>query len=174
MSPSWGSFSVMLAPFSAQVGPGTVFEPSYLRKNCFSRNRLKYSVSDIFSPNMAPQNDPRIAPRRVQARLGLLFLSLDFSFRSLIVLGSVLVPFWPPKWSPRGAHELGKSAPGRSKTVLGSSWFGPFFVLRFGIAFLSLLGASWSRFRVLLGSFWVILGALGFVFGHSGWHSEVL
>ena len=56
---SWGSCSVMLVPLSAQVGLGTVFEPSYLRKSDFSRNRLKQTISDVFSPKMAPQNDPR-------------------------------------------------------------------------------------------------------------------
>ena len=56
-------------------------------------------------------------------------------------------------WALRSAAELGKSAGGRSKTVLGSSWFGPFFVLPFGITFLRLLGASWHRFGVSLASF---------------------
>ena len=42
------------------------------------------------------------------------------------------------------------------------------FVLRSGLAFLSLLDASWARFGVLLGSFLVILGALGLVLGHLG------
>ena len=51
---------------------------------------------------------------------------------------------------PGGAAELGKSALGGSKTVLGSSWFGSFFVLWFRFAFLSLLGSSWGRFGVLL------------------------
>ena len=92
-----------------------------------------------------------IAPRRVQDRLGSVFWSLDFSRRFLIVLGSVLVPIWPPKWAPRGAAELCKSALGCSKTVPRSSWFGPFFVLSFGIAFLAVLGSFWSRFGVVLG-----------------------
>ena len=151
MSPSWGSFSVMLAPFSAQVGPGTVFEPSCLRKSDCSRN---ITFSHVFSPKWTPrwgQDRPKIAPRRVQDRLGALFWPLDFSLRFLIVLGSVLVPIWPPKWSPRGTAELRKSARGGSKTFLGSSWFGPFFVSRLGIAFLTLLSSSWARFGGLLG-----------------------
>ena len=73
-----------------------------------------------------------------------------------------------PKWSPRGEVILGISAPGRSKTVLGSSWFGPFFVLRFGFAFLALLGASWGRLGSLWASFWTILGSLGLVLGRLG------
>ena len=140
----------MLAPFSAQVGPGTVFEPSYLRKSEFSRNN---TFSITCWPKLTPrwgQDRLKIAPRWVQDRLGSPFFRLEFSLRFLIVLGSILVPFWPPKWSPVGAAELCKSAGGRSKTVLGSSWFGPFFVLRFEITFLSLLGHSWGRF----GRFW--------------------
>ena len=153
MGPSWGSFSVMLAPFSAQVGLGTVFESTYLRKSDFSRN---ITFSNGFWPKLTlrwGQDRPKIAPRWVQDRLGSPFFRLEFSLRFLIVLGSILVPFWPPKWSPGDAAELRKSDLGRSKTVLGSSWFGPFFVLRFGITFLGLLGASWSRFGASLVSF---------------------
>ena len=104
---------------------------------------------------------PKIAPRRVQDRLGSVFLTLDFSLRFLIVLGSILVPFWPPKWHPGSAWIVGKSAPGRSKTVQRSSWFGPFFVLSFGIAFLVVLGSSWGRF-------WSSWAPLRVVFGRSG------
>ena len=57
-----------------------------------------------------------------------------------------------------GAAELCKSALGRSKTVPRSSWFGPFFVLSFGIAFLVVLGSSWGRFWALRGSFWCFFG----------------
>ena len=158
MGPSWGSFSVMLAPFSAQVGLGTVFESTYLRKSDFSRN---ITFSNGFWPKLTPrwgQDRPKIAPRWVQDRLGSPFFRLEFSLRFLIVLGSILVPFWPPKWHPGGAAELCKSALGRSKTVLGSSWFGPFFVLPFGIAFLILLDSSWGRFWRLLGSFGAFRG----------------
>ena len=49
---------------------------------------------------------------------------------------------------------MGKSAPGRSKTVPRSSWFGPFFVLSFGIAFFVVLGSFWGRCWALRGSFW--------------------
>ena len=175
MGPSWGSFLVMLASFSAQVGLGTVFETTYLRKSDFSRN---ITFSNGFWSKLTPrwgQDRPKIAPRWVQDRLGSPFFRLEYSLRFLIVLGSILVPFWPPKWPPGSAWIVGKPAPGQSKTVLGSSWFGPFFVLRFGLTFLSLLDASWARFGVLLGSFLAILGALGPVlgrlglfFGHSG------
>ena len=49
----------------------------------------------------------------------------------------------------------------RSKTVPRSSWFGPFFVLSFGIAFLVVLGSSWGRF-------WSSWAPLRVVFGRSG------
>ena len=99
--------------------------------------------------------------RRVQDRLGSFFFRVDFSFQFLIVLGSILVPFWSPKWAPGGAPILGESALGRSKTVQRSSWFGPFFVLSFGIAFLVVLGSSWGRF-------WSSWAPLRVVFGRSG------
>ena len=57
---------------------------------------------------------------------------------------------------------------GGSKTVLGSSWFGPCFVLRLGIAFCTVLGPSCGRFGALLASFWTILGSLGPVLGRLG------
>ena len=121
----------------------------------------RISIGFHFNPpqDRAPTR-PKIAPRRVQDRLGALFLSLEFSLRFLIVWGSVLVPFWPPKWSPGSAWIVGNPAPGRPKTVLGSSWIGPFFVLQLGFAFLILLGSSWGRFGSLLASpSWALLGA---------------
>jgi len=142
-----------------------------------SSNRLVFekkrnsTFSNAFGPKLTPrwgQDRPKIEPRRVQDRLGSLFFRVDSSHQFLIVLGSVLVPFLPPKWGPGSAPILGNGARGRSKTVLGSPWFGPFFVLRFGLAFLSLLDASWARFGVLLGSFLSILGALGPVLGRLG------
>ena len=57
---------------------------------------------------------------------------------------------------------------GGSKTVLASSWFGLFFVLRLGIAVCTVLGPPWSRFGALLASFWAILGSLGPVLGRLG------
>ena len=131
----------MLAPCSAQIGLGTVFESTYLRKRDFSRN---ITFSNGFWPKLTlrwGQDRPKIAPRWVQDRLGSPFFRLEFSLRFLIVLGSILVPFWPPKWAPGGAPILGESAGWGSKTVPRSSWFGPFFVLSFGIAFLVVLGS---------------------------------
>ena len=86
-------------------------------------------------------------------------MTLDFSLRFLIVLGSILVPFWPPKWAPGGAPILRESAGWGSKTVPRSSWFGPFSVLSFGIAFLVVLGSFWGRFWALRGSFWCFFGS---------------
>ena len=62
LGPSWGSFSVMLAPFSAQVGLGTVFESAYLRKSDCSRN-----ITYVFLWFWA-QNDPKMGPRSTQDR----------------------------------------------------------------------------------------------------------
>ena len=101
-----GVISVMLAPFSAQVGLGTILEPTYLRKSDLSRN---ITFSNGFWPKMTPrwgQDRPKIAPRRVQDRLGSPFFHFEFSLRCLIFFGTILVPIWPPKWSPRGAAEL--------------------------------------------------------------------
>ena len=84
----------MLAPFSAQVGLGTVFESTYLRKSDFSRN---ITFSNGFWPKMTPrwgQDRPKIAPRWVQDRLGSPFFRLEFSLRFLIVWGSILGPSW--------------------------------------------------------------------------------
>ena len=81
LGPSWGSFSVMLAPFSAQVGLGTVFETTYLRKSDCSRN-ITFSLG--FWPKLTPrwgQDRPKIAPRWVQDRLGSPFFRLEFSLR---------------------------------------------------------------------------------------------
>ena len=85
-------------------------------------------------------------------------MTLEFSLRFLIVLGSILVPFWPPKWHPKGTRKLGISTLSGSKTVLKSSWFGSLVVLSFGIAFLVVLGSSWGRFWALRGSFWCFFG----------------
>ena len=106
-APSWGSFSVMLAPWSAKVGPKIVFEPSYLRKSDLSRNiTFSNGFGHFFSQDGSPRR-PTIAPRPDQDRLGSLFLPLEFSLRFWIVFGSVLVPIWSPKWCPWGGTKLG-------------------------------------------------------------------
>ena len=64
--------------FSAQVGPGTIFEPSYLRKCDCSRNMLFANtfVCQKLTSRWG-QDRPKIVPRRVQDRLGLLFFLFD-------------------------------------------------------------------------------------------------
>ena len=99
-----------------------------------------------------------------------LFLLLDFRF----FCGSFLVPFWVV-WgcpnAPLGVREKSANRPlGDSKMVLGSTWLGPFFVLRFGFAFFTLLGSSWGRLGAPLGLFSAVWGSLGLVLGHSGGH----
>ena len=94
----------MLVPWSAKVGPKIIFKPFYHRKNDFSRNIGRRSVWSVSrAPSEHPKR-PKIASRRVQDRLGSVFLTLEFSFCVCIVFGSVLVPIWPPKWSPGGAQ----------------------------------------------------------------------
>ena len=66
-----------------------------------------------------------------------------------IDFGAVLASQMEPREGGR-AVQIG---PGAVQEALGSSWFGSFFVLRFGFAFLSLLGASWGRLGALLGTF---------------------
>ena len=161
MAPSWGSCSVMLAPFSDQVGLGTVFESTYLRKSGCSRN---ITFSHGFGPKRTPRwGRPRlkIAPRRVQERLGSLFFRLEFSLRFLIGLGSALVPFWAPKWSPWGEGKLGVPPPWAIQDGLGIVLVRLFFRL-------TVWDQVWCPLGCLLGSCW---GALGVIFGHleSSW-----
>ena len=157
-APSWGPCWAHFGPWSAQVGPKTLFEPSCLRKSDCSRNNTFYKgLGRFFAQDGAPRR-PKIAPRWVQGRLGSLFFRLDFSLQFLIVLGSILVPFWPPKGVVLDYAVVRVSAPWRSKTVLESAWFGLFFVLPFGIAFLILLDSTWGRFGRLLGSFCAFRG----------------
>ena len=96
---------------------------------------------------------PKIAPRRVQDRLGSVFFRLDFSLRFLIVLGSILVPFWPPKWAPRGARELVVWLLGAVQDGLEIVLVRSFFRLVVRDRFFGRLGVVW-------GSFW---GAPGVV-----------
>ena len=140
--------------FATQVGPGTVFEPSYLRKSYFSRN---ITFSNGFGTKLTPrwsQDRTKIAPRRVQDRLGLFVLPLDFSLRFLILLGSVLVPFWTPKWSPGGRLSYANrplGGPRRSWDRLGSTLFSSC-----GLG--SLFWPSWAPLGVVLGRFWTCFG----------------
>ena len=90
------------------------------------------------------------------------------------VFASFLVPFWcrfglPNE--PLGVREKSANRPlGGSRSVLGSSWFGPFFVLPFGFAFLTFLGSSWGGFGPLLAPFWASSALLGTILAHSWGH----
>ena len=108
----------------------------------------------LFAQDGAPKR-PKIAPRRDQDRLGSLFWPLAFSLRFWIVFGSVLVPFWPPKWSPGGAHEPRLRPLGWVQDGLGIVLVRSFFRL-----------AVWLRFLVAFGCLLVPFGgALGVVLG---------
>ena len=87
--------------------PKLVSEPS--SKRLIFEKVTKHSFSNGVCSKLSPrwgQDRPKIAPRWVHYRLGSPFVHLEFSLRFLIVWGSALVPFWPPKWSPGGVAEL--------------------------------------------------------------------
>ena len=114
------------------------------------------------------QDGPRSPQDGSKIVLDRFFCLLNFRF----VFASFLVPFWCRFGLPNGSPGVGANYANRplggSKTVLGSSWFGPFFVLRFGFVFWSLLGASWCLLGVHLGSFWAFWKASWGRFGVSG------
>ena len=148
----------MFASCSAQVGPRTIFEPSYLRKRVFYKKRTPLQPQHDFEVQVGPRRGPerpKIPPRRVQDRLGSPFLPLDVLLRCLIVLGSIFVPSWAQKWVPRGAAELGKSALGGVQDGLGVVLARLSCRLAVRVRFLGSLGQ-------LLRSFW---GAPGVIFG---------
>ena len=154
---SWGSFSVMLVPFSAQVGPGTVFEPSYLRKSDFSRNRLKQTISGVFSPKMAPQNDPRSFQDGSKIVWDRFFSSWLFRFDFWSFGGRFWFRFGaqmaPKKWG-----RVVLSDPWGVQDGLGIVLVRIFFRLAVRVRFFGslglLLGCSWG----CLGSSWALLG----------------
>ena len=127
-----------------------------IEKLIFQKNERHPRREHDFEVQVGPRwhsRRPKIAPRRVQDRLGSFFFRLDFSLRFLIVLGSILVPFWPPKWLPRGAAELGKSALREVQDGLG------IVLVRFSCR-LVVRDRFFGRLGLLLGSF---LGAPGVV-----------
>ena len=112
-------------------------------------------------PQESTQNNPRSPQDRSKIVLDRFFCLLIFRFD----FGSFSDRFWCrfglPNRPPGVPPNWGWAPWGRSKTVLESSWFGPFFVLSFGIAFLVVLGSSWGRF-------WSSWAPLRVVFGRSG------
>ena len=101
---------------------------------------------------MAPktaQDRPKTGPRSSWID----FFRLDFSLRFLIVLGSILVPVWPPKWTPEGA-QIAVLRP------LGAVQDGPKIVLVRSFFRLVVRDRFFGRLGLLLGSF---LGAPGVV-----------
>ena len=162
MAPSWGSFLVMLAPFSDQVGLGTVFESSYRRKSVFSRNSTFFNG---FGPKMTlrwGQDRPKIAPRWVQDRLGSPFFRLELCFdfcsfwdRCWTVLGSQM----EPRGGRLNCANRPVGGPRRSWDRLGS-------VLFSSCDSGSLFCPSWVPLRIVLGrlrprfgSSWALLGS---------------
>ena len=91
-----------------------------------------------------------------QDRLGSTFSPLPFSFRFLIVFGSVLVPFGVPKWIPKVAPNCRGGGPWGVQGGLGLVLVRSFVRLVARCCFLDPLA-------LLLGPFWE---ALGPIFGH--------
>ena len=127
-----------------------------IEKVIFQKNERHPRREHDFEVQVGPRWHPRrpkIAPRRVQDRLGSVFSPLDFSLRFLIVFGSVLVPFWPPKWSPWGECKLGLGPLGPIQDGL------EIVLVRFSCR-LVVRDRFFGRLGLLLGSF---LGAPGVV-----------
>ena len=127
-----------------------------IEKVIFQKNERRPRREHDFEVQVGPRWHPRrpkIAPRRVQDRLGSVFLPLDFSLRFWIVLGSILVSFWPPKWCPWGGTNLGLGPLGPIQDGL------EIVLVRFSCR-LVVRGRFFGRLGVVLGSF---LGAPGVV-----------
>ena len=90
-------------------------------------------------------------------------MTLDFSVRFLIVFGSILVPFWPPKWSPGDARELVvrpvEGVQDGLGIVLVRSFVRLAVWLRFFVAFWCLLVPFGGALGVVLVCSWGCLGA---------------
>ena len=96
--------------------------------------RREHDFEVQVGPRWRPRR-PKIAPRRVQDRLGSVFWTLEFSLRFCIVFGSVLVPIWPPKWSPGGAQIAVLRPLGGVQDGLGPLGFRIVFYVDFDVDF---------------------------------------
>ena len=155
-----------MAPFSAKVGPGSVFEPSYLRKSDFARNIMFSNGFWLFLALRWGQDRPKIAPRRVQDRLGSLFFVLNFRFDFLSFGGR----FWCRFGLPNGPLGARKSYANRPLGGPRLSWDRLGSLLFSSCGSGSLFCPSWGRLGALLAPFWAVLGSLGLVFELSGRH----
>ena len=107
---SWARFGLRLGShfrsFWRLGRPQLVPRPSSNRLNfekAIDHETMRFPMLLMF---FRPTWRPKIAPRRVQDRLGSFFWPLVFSLRFWIVFDFILVPFWMPKWLPRGARKL--------------------------------------------------------------------
>ena len=132
--------------------PKLVQEPSSSRlmfENMIVHESIRFLVVwALFSPKMASLKGPKIASRRVQDRFGSFLFRLEFSLRCLIVLASIWVPFWYPKWNPWGECKLGVAPRWGIQGGLGIVLVRSFFRLAVSFRFFNPLG-------LVLGSFWV-------------------
>ena len=126
----------------------------------------------IWGAKMVIQNGTRSLQDGSEIVLDPFFCILIFRF----VFESLSAPFWAQVGRPNGPQRVTPKCLSEvwrgSTTVLGSSCFGPCFVLRFGLAFWTLLGCSWGRLGAPLGPFlgrlgvsWVCFGVLRDPFG---------
>ena len=143
----------MLAPWLRHVCPPIAFETFCNGKSELSQSNAFCNTFWWFGPRHSAPQRAKIAPRWLRDRLGSLFSPLDFSLRFLIFFGSVLAPFWVPKWSPTGATKAHLGGLGRLQ--VGA-------VLVLGRFFVRLV--VWDRFfrslRPLLGPFLIVPGAI--------------
>ena len=77
---SWGSSSIIWAPWSAQVGHGTVFVPSYHRKSDFHETSAGVMFGAFPGPQESTQNDPRSTQDGSKIVLDQVFGLLIFRF----------------------------------------------------------------------------------------------
>ena len=137
-------------------------------------HRIRRALYSLYSPTnplrkpYTTKDRPKIAPRRLQDRLGSLFLPLVFSLRVWIVFGSLLDTFWAPKWAPGGEGKLGVSAPGGVQDGLGVVLVRSLFPFAAWVCFFDPLGSSLEPSWGAPGPFLSRLGVSGARFGRSG------
>ena len=100
-APSWGSFSVVLAPWSAKVGPKTVLNRLNIEKVNFHETSAGVVPERLQGPKMAPKTAPD-RPKTGPRSSWIVFLAPCFFAWILGRVRFVLVPFWVPKCPPKG------------------------------------------------------------------------
>ena len=146
LGPSWGSFSVMLAPFSAQVGPGTVFEPSYLRKVILHEILRLPILLGSSGSNMASPKRPRSFQDCSLIVLDRFFSTLDFRFDCESFSAPVCVVWEFPNGPPGPPSNCANRPPGGSLDDLGVVLTRFLLGLPVSDRFCTFFGSSWCHF----------------------------